>query len=402
MPLILTPLLTVVLTPSDYGYLGIATIIVSLLRIVIGFNPSLFLITKYFTLSKDQLSKYYTNIFAVIFLTFLVVMSIFTLTVSVLFARYKLDFLLLLILSLTSAFMVVESLILVQFQMEKKAKSFLKYSLISSGLQLCLILVSVVILKLGWKGKLFADLLSELIIFFVLIQYLIKSNLISREVSKSYLKGFVSFSLPLLPHSTSIWIMNFIDRFILGQFVGISEVGQYTVAYNFGLGLSLLFDALQRVWQPYFYEYIQKEDSIIKAKIVKLTWIYYFLSFVVFGILQLLVVTLFPLIIGKSFEKAMVYLPLIFLGYTFQGMYRGIASYLYYLNKTTLLMTITVSSAIMNIVLDVVLIKQNGTIGAAQATCITYIISFLAVQLAVLKIYDMPWFSFSKILKKSK
>jgi len=396
--LLLTPILTVFLTPKEYGYLGIATIIIGLLRVFIGLNPALFVIAKYSLMSKEDLADYLHQIFLITAITLGIAVVCFLAFLPILEKQYLLDFISILILCFTAAFTVIEALILAVIQMEKKAGRFFLFSLFSALLQIVFVIITVLALHWGWRGKIIGDLFASLLSALALMFYLRSKDLLRIHYSMDRLRVFAKFSMPMLPHSVSLWAMNFIDRFFLERYADISTVGVYTVAYNFGLGMSLLYDALQRTWQPHFYEHIQKEDLYTKAIIVRYTWFYYLGTIILWAISVFFVNYIAPFLIGKEFLQAVSYIPLIFLGYTFQGMYRAVASYLYHINKNSILALITLLSAILNIVLDIALISRNGAVGAAQATCLTYLFSLILVQVAVMKLYYMPWFNFNKII----
>ena len=56
----------------------------------------------------------------------------------------------------------------------------------------------------------------------------------------------------------------------------------------------------------------------------------------------------------------------------FQSLYFLIANFIFYLKKTTYLAIITCSCAIINIILNYILIQMNGVVGVALATLITW------------------------------
>ena len=112
--------------------------------------------------------------------------------------------------------------------------------------------------------------------------------------------------------------------------------------------------------------------------------------FVYVGLIKLFL----PIVVGEEYMPAMDYIPLIVLGYTVFGMYRVIAGYLYHLNKTVLLASISSVAAILNMILNYYLIPINGGVGAAQATLISFCVLFIVVKIAVIKSYDMRWFGF--------
>lgn len=400
MSFLLIPLLTNILNTEEYGIISIAAVIIGLLKNVIGFNPSLFLIVNFYKTKKEDLTEYLSNIFLIIIVSsFFIFAGYYAIGLGFGFFINQTT-LFLIVIFITALFMVIETAILTLIQMEKKGKTFFLFSLISAFLQLFFVFALVVLWKGNWKGKLIGDLLAELIVCIILLTYLRKKYPITCRFSLIKTKQLLSFSLPLLPHSICLWGMNFIDRFFIEKIVGIESVGVYSAAYNFGLGLMLIYDALQRTWQPFFFEALEKNDAIEKQKIIKWTWLYYFFAIGLFFSSTLVAYLISPFFFGKDFVSAFQYIPLIFLGYTFQGMYRIVAGYMYYLNKNMLLTLVTLSSAIVNIFLNYFLITKNGAIGAAQSTALTFFYSFIVVKIIVLKKGKMPWLYFLKSVNR--
>jgi len=66
-------------------------------------------------------------------------------------------------------------------------------------------------------------------------------------------------------------------------------------------------------------------------------------------------------------------------------------NYIFYLKKTHKLVSITFFSGFLHIVLSYFLIKENGPIGAAQATTISFFVTFILVWILSSKLYSMPW-----------
>ena len=86
----------------------------------------------------------------------------------------------------------------------------------------------------------------------------------------------------------------------------------------------------------------------VKKRIVKYTWLYYLVSIIVFFVYVELLRLFLPILVGDEFRGAMDYIPLIALGYTMFGMYRVIASFLYFQNRTGILALVTTFAAAMN------------------------------------------------------
>ncbi|NLK71578.1 MAG: flippase, partial [Clostridiales bacterium] len=79
------------------------------------------------------------------------------------------------------------------------------------------------------------------------------------------------------------------------------------------------------------------------------------------------------------------------LSYAFDGMYKMVVNYIFYAQKTYILAWITFLAAGINIILNYLLIKINGAIGAAQATTATFALQFLLTWFLSSRVYKMPW-----------
>jgi Na+-driven multidrug efflux pump len=77
-------------------------------------------------------------------------------------------------------------------------------------------------------------------------------------------------------------------------------------------------------------------------------------------------------------------------------MQKVVGPFIFYVGKTYLLGYVTFVVAIVNIIFNYIFITKNGSIGAAQATSISYFISFVLIWYLSSKIYKMPWEKFWK------
>ncbi len=396
MLFLLIPLLTRYLTVEEFGYLGIATIVVALLTIIEGLSPNLFVIRNFCRLKKEDISDYLYHGFLLIL--FMLVLTSFTLwLLSDFLSKYcGLGLDMLLVLAVLSSMMASVALVLAVIQMEKKALLFTKLSFVSSVLQIIFVALFVVVLKVGWKGKIFADLIASIIFVLLLMFYLKKRSYLHAVFSWFKMKNLLGFSLILLPHSISVWSMNHIGRFFLMQMVNVEVVGLYSAAYIICMGIMLLYDSMQRAWQPYFFE--EHMAAVLtrkrKVKIIKYIWLYYLGCIALFFIYTWVVLMVMPYMMGEGFQEALQFVPLIVMGFTFHGMSRVCSSYLYHLNCTGLLSAVSVTSVVLNVVLNYMLISRSGAIGAAQASALTYLFSFVVLKIIVLRYSDMPWFAF--------
>jgi len=149
--------------------------------------------------------------------------------------------------------------------------------------------------------------------------------------------------------------------------------------------------AFNKVYVPWFFENLNKNDLSIKIKIVKFTYLYFLL--LVF--LAVIVLFLFPIavsiFIGSAFKSINVYSFFIVLGFVFQGMYFMVTNYIIYANKTYLQAIVTISVGLLKIPITYYLIIWLGAIGASVSYSITFFIFFIATWTLSSKVYKMPW-----------
>jgi O-antigen/teichoic acid export membrane protein len=70
--------------------------------------------------------------------------------------------------------------------------------------------------------------------------------------SRSLLIAGIVLSLPALAHQVSSWGIDLADRLLVAGYLGAREVGRYQLAYVLGSALVLVLTGLQSAWTPHF------------------------------------------------------------------------------------------------------------------------------------------------------
>ena len=180
--------------------------------------------------------------------------------------------------------------------------------------------------------------------------------------------------------------------FLLRKIVGLEAVAIYSVAYSFGLVVSLFTDSFVKAWGPWFHQ--QLTDLTLKKKylIVKFTYIYAVSVFIVAYIIFFISKNILPIIIDNRYADAVNYIWWIALGYAIHGIYKIFYHYLLHINKTSFLAFSTSLAAVINLFLNYFFVNIYGTVGAAYATTIAFFISASLVFEYQRRKFSMPWF----------
>ena len=199
-------------------------------------------------------------------------------------------------------------------------------------------------------------------------QYLLRISHIEIE----YFKKMVRFSVPLIANNLAWWILNSSDKYMIQFLRGASDVGVYSVAYKIPTimtTITSLFSASMRISAIPNYE---EEES---KKFVNKTFYGYIclLGCITSG--MIVCVKIFAWILfQKDFFIAWRVSAILLLGYMFYAIAEYIGIVFLATNKTTYILHSCATGAVINIILNIILINYMGYIGAAVATVISYFV----------------------------
>ncbi len=189
-------------------------------------------------------------------------------------------------------------------------------------------------------------------------------------IDKKLIKSMVKYSAPLVPNSLSWWIVSVSDRSIISVVLGAASNGIYAISNKFPTLLSSVFAIFNMSWCESATLHINSEDrdeffSDICNTVVKL------FSSLGVGMIACMPFV-FPILINSSYNEAFIYIPILAVGVVFNV---GVSLYssIYIAKKMTKQVASTsVMGAIINIAVNVLLIKFIGLWAAAVSTMVSY------------------------------
>lgn len=179
------------------------------------------------------------------------------------------------------------------------------------------------------------------------------------------------FSVPLLPHYISEFILSTSDRIMINNLCGSKDVALYNVAYTVAGIVGLLISALNTSYAPFVYRSIKKSDYLKIRKVSNLVLLSVSLFLTVIMIFSHEIVWL----VGGSqyMESASIVIPIcigLFFNFVFQ-LFARIQEYFEYKLK---LVIPSILCAIVNIVLNLIFLPIFGYQVAAYTTAISYML----------------------------
>lgn len=242
-------------------------------------------------------------------------------------------------------------------------------------------------------GHAFATLISIIVLGSYSVYHLFQILKIS--LNKFHLVYALSFSLPIVLHLLSGYILGHFDQIIINQLVGKLETGLYSIAYAVGSVMSFIIGAIGRAWSPEFYGKLNdKKYNDIENLVSKTSKLIYISAM---GMI-LFVQEIFIVMADIKYHEAINIVPIIVVSFVFVFMYQQYVNYAFYHKKTKLIAVFTIIAGGINIGLNYWLIPIWGYKVAAWTTLISYACLFGLHYINVKYIIKPEWILGLKVL----
>lgn len=204
-----------------------------------------------------------------------------------------------------------------------------------------------------------------------------------KRFNKDYLKQLLAIAIPLMPNFLIYWVFNSSDRVMISNLLNVGEAGIFSVGSKLGLASQLIYTAFAGGWQ-YFAFKTMKEDDQVESN----SRIFEYLGIVSFAATTFICAWsygIYNLFFTGDYVRGYIISPYLFLAPLLQMLFQVIANQFLVVKKTWPNIFILGSGALVNIVLNFIMIPKIGIEGASIATLIGYIVSDLICCIVLLK-----------------
>lgn len=286
-------------------------------------------------------------------------------------------------------------------RLHRRVIKFTSIKIANIVINLSLNLVLILYFKMGIEAIFIANLAASIFSFIALTPNIFKN--LHFKIDKEILKKMLYFGLPYLPASISSMIVQVIDRPLVQAMTNTETLGIYSANYKLGIFMMLFVTMFQFAWQPFFLTNAKEENA--KELFSKIFTLFLLVSSMIWIVLTLFVddfarwqILPGKSIIGKEFLSGLPIVPIILLGYLFNGLYYNFQAGLYIEEKTKYFPLVTGLGAAVNVVTNILLIPVWGIIGAAIATLAAYITMAAGLFYFSQKAYNIKY-EYSRIIK---
>ncbi len=379
--LISFPILTRVFSVADYGLLSLVLKIAALTTVLskMGLQNSVqrFYHEHVVSADRDAVGRYYS--------TFLLGAAMIAGAVMIAFVAglYGLPNAILSpgmrkVLVLVSGLIFVrgmQSIVMGFLRAEQRTKTFNIMDVANRAATLALICLVLLAWKLSVQLVLFATLASEAAGVAVVVLWLLRRGVVKfGEFDKKLFWAALLFGFPMIGYEAAGFILDSGDRILLQHYLGLQAVGYYSAGYNMAnyiaeslmYSVSLaLFPIYMRLWVTEGPAQTQKflNDALDKFMLLAMC------------ILAGVAATARDAVVilgSQKLKAAYPLLPVLMVGLMIYALHIFLNVGLLLYKKTYTMAKLIILAAVLNVVLNVILIPRIGMQGAAIATLVSY------------------------------
>lgn len=385
----LAPIYTRMMSVQDYGNVSVFLSAVNIFAIFVGIQAHGSFNNAKIHFEKSEQKAYRSSIMTmciICFIAFLILAYLFKESLSIVF-KLPSHIVLLAAVSAFGSFCL-------QFQNAQSTadEKPLFFLLVSVSACIIDIVLSVIFVSSLSNDKYFGRILAILFTNTLFSVIIVFRTLFAGKtlLQKRYISFCLPLVMPLLFHALSGQVLSQCDLIMLNTMKGNDLAGIYSFGHTMGLPLTAIWTASNAVWIPFFYRHMKDKsfDELEKRKKN------YYVTYTLLTIGYVLVCfEVFKILAPVEYQQGIMILPIVAISSYFTFIYSFPAGHEFYCGQTKMLSFATVMAAIINVILNFLLIPRLGIHGAAIATMLSY--AFMALFHEITARYVVKGYAFS-------
>lgn len=256
-----------------------------------------------------------------------------------------------------------------------KLKFYTVINFFASIIDIVLKVLFIAGFRIGIYGLLISGIISNLVSSsIVFVSFKLHKYISLKAYDKKLMRKMINYSLPLVPNSLSWTTVNLSDRVIISSVMGASANGVYSMAYKFPNLMDTIYGFFYTAWKESSAKAVKDEDTNdFFNKIFQI------LSKMMFSV-SIGIIVCMPLIfnvfIKEAYKEAYMYIPILVISMYYNNM-SGYLGGIFSAYKDTKIMGITtIVAAIINLLINILLIRFIGIYAAAISTLISCMVIY--------------------------
>lgn len=255
-------------------------------------------------------------------------------------------------------------------------------------------LLAILLIYLGYSyfGLIYANIITAaiLLLFFLTLN----SKFFNLgKFDKKIANELFRIGLPLLPTFLIYWVYNSMDRIMITNMLGTTELGIYSIGSKIAHISQFIYTAFAGGWQYFAFSTMKDKDQVqLNSRVAEYLGS---ISFASLFVLYPFIKVIFNLLFTEAYLQGYKVVPYLFLSPLLLMIFQVIGNQ-FLVVKKSYWSTISLSlGAVINVLLNVLFIPKIGAEGAAIATLIGYMVSVIMVCIIA---YNMKLMEISRRL----
>ncbi|MDO7975851.1 oligosaccharide flippase family protein [Oceanotoga teriensis] len=264
-------------------------------------------------------------------------------------------------------------------RMENKRKVFVVSGLLESG---GYYLLSILLINLGFSyyGLIYAKIIT-IVILILFFWFQNKKFFLKGKFDIGIAKELLKIGLPLTPVFLIYWIYKSMDRIMITNILGTSELGVYALGAKYAMVSQLIYTAFAGGWQ--YFAFSTMKDNDYKKMLGNIWEVLFIISTYFFILMFLFKDIIFNLLFEGDYIRGVEVFPFLGLAPLLLMLYQILGTQFQVIKKTYLSPLVLSLGVVANILLNLYLIPIIGIKGAALATVIGYVASLLVTIIVI-------------------
>jgi len=249
---------------------------------------------------------------------------------------------------------------------------FAVQGIINTALTILLNIIFLIPMRMGVLGYVLSVVVADaLMTVFLFVYARLYRDLRPSLFRKATARSMLSYSIPMIPTTVFWWITSVSDRYLVEHICGGTVNGLYSAAYKIPTLLTLLCTVFIEAWQLSAVRDSEQQSERIP-----------FFSQVFRGFQGLMFLACSGLIafsqigtnilFAESYAETWIYIPVLLIATVYSALVTYFGSVYFVAKKSILSFLTAMLGAVINIVLNLILIPDYGAQGAAIATFVSY------------------------------
>lgn len=255
-------------------------------------------------------------------------------------------------------------------------------SFLSASSTILFNILFLVVCNFGAKGMLMANMLGQVVcaVYYIFSLKLYK-HISYKAFKKKLLRKMWNYSLPLIPNAISWWVFSASNRVIVSAILGVAKNGILSAANKFSSVYITIYNIFNLSWTEMVALHIKDEDvETFLNKMINV--MLRFFTALAIGIIAFMPIV-YPIMINENYAEGYNQVPIMMIGSIFNVVISLIGAIYVAKKNTKAIASISIISAIINIVVNISLINFIDLYAATIAPLVAYL------AMTIYRLYDI-------------